>query len=307
MIKNSTCPCTSLDGKKYLHISHVVILLILDGVTLIGNLISNFLVMFIINKTKQIKCTANKMLFQLSFADFFVALFAQSLYFIVILFYEIRLYTVEAMQMFVGVLLVNVSCYTIALLGLDRFIRIKYTTSHLQIFSQKRVYLMMAMIWIYSLVNAIFTFMSFTLDLPIMSLVNSVLETTTAIIICTLQIAPATVMRKIRDSSNSPTIMEKTSQYIIRLQSKTVSLFLVFFGPFLIIVVIYKVYGKYTSGTTRSNMEFLLLLSYQFAMINSFANAVLFLVTNVQSKLLLRRLMRNRIFVLRSNSKSTIT
>ena len=306
MIKNSTCPCTSLDGKKYLHISHVVILLILDGVTLIGNLISNFLVMFIINKTKQIKCTANKMLFQLSFADFFVALFAQSLYFIVILFYEIRLYTVEAMQMFVGVLLVNVSCYTIALLGLDRFIRIKYTTSHLQIFSQKRVYLMMAMIWIYSLVNAIFTFMSFTLDLPIMSLVNSVLETTTAIIICTLQIAPATVMRKIRDSSNNPTIMEKTSQYIIRLQSKTVSLFLVFFGPFLIIVVIYKVYGKYTSGATRSNMEFLLLLSYQFAMINSFANAVLFLVTNVQSKLLLRRLMRNRIFVLRSNSKSTI-
>ena len=307
MIKNSTCPCTSLDGKKYLHISHVVILLILDGVTLIGNLISNFLVMFIINKTKQIKCTANKMLFQLSFADFFVALFAQSLYFIVILFYEIRLYTVEAMQMFVGVLLVNVSCYTIALLGLDRFIRIKYTTSHLQIFSQKRVYLMMAMIWIYSLVNAIFTFMSFTLDLPIMGLVNSVLETTTAIIICTLQIAPATVMRKIRDSSNNPTIMEKTSQYIIRLQSKTVSLFLVFFGPFLIIVVIYKVYGKYTSGATRSNMEFLLLLSYQFAMINSFANAVLFLVTNVQSKLLLRRLMRNRIFVLRSNSKSTIT
>ena len=166
---------------------------------------------------------------------------------------------------------------------------------------------MMAMIWIYSLVNAIFTFMSFTLDLPIMSLVNSVLETTTAIIICTLQIAPATVMRKIRDSSNNPTIMEKTSQYIIRLQSKTVSLFLVFFGPFLIIVVIYKVYGKYTSGATRSNMEFLLLLSYQFAMINSFANAVLFLVTNVQSKLLLRRLMRNRIFVLRSNSKSTIT
>ena len=307
MIKNSTCPCTSLDGKKYLHISHVVILLILDGVTLIGNLISNFLVMFIINQTKQIKCTANKMLFQLSFADFFVALFAQSLYFIVILFYEKRLYTVEAMQMFVGVLLVNVSCYTIALLGLDRFIRIKYTTSHLQIFSQKRVYLMMAMIWIYSLVNAIFTFMSFTLDLPIMSLVNSVLETTTAIIICTLQIAPATVMRKIRDSSNNPTIMEKTSQYIIRLQSKTVSLFLVFFGPFLIIVVIYKVYGKYTSGATRSNMEFLLLLSYQFAMINSFANAVLFLVTNVQSKLLLRRLMRNRIFVLRSNSKSTIT
>lgn len=307
MIKNSTCPCTSLDGKKYLHISHVVILLILDGVTLIGNLISNFLVMFIINKTKQIKCTANKMLFQLSFADFFVALFAQSLYFIVILFYETRLYTVEAMQMFVGVLLVNVSCYTVALLGLDRFIRIKYTTSHLQIFSQKRVYLMMAMIWIYSLVNAIFTFMSFTLDLPIMSLVNSVLETTTAIIICTLQIAPATVMRKIRDSSNNPTIMEKTSQYIIRLQSKTVSLFLVFFGPFLIIVVIYKVYGKYTFGATRSNMEFLLLLSYQFAMINSFANAVLFLVTNVQSKLLLRRLMRNRIFVLRSNSKSTIT
>ena len=307
MMKNSTCPCTSLDGKKYLNISHVVILLILDGVTLIGNLISNFLVMFMIIKTKQIKNTANKMLFQLSFADFFVALLAQSLYFIVIIFYEKRLYTVEAIQMFVGVLLVHASCYTIALLGLDRFIRIKYTTSHLQIFSQKRVYLMMAIIWIYSLVNAIFTFMSFTLDLPIMSLVNSVLETTTAIIICTLQIAPATVMRKIRNSSNNPTVIEKTSQYIIRLQSKTVCLFLIFFAPFLIIVVIYKVYGKYTSGDTRSNMEFLLLLSYQFAMINSFANAVLFLVTNLQAKLFLRRMIRNKIFALSLRSKSTIT
>ena len=307
MMKNSTCPCTSLDGKKYLNISHVVILLILDGVTLIGNLISNFLVMFMIIKTKQIKNTANKMLFQLSFADFFVALLAQSLYFIVIIFYEKRLYTVEAIQMFVGVLLVHASCYTIALLGLDRFIRIKYTTSHLQIFSQKRVYLMMAIIWIYSLVNAIFTFMSFTLDLPIMSLVNSVLETTTAIIICTLQIAPATVMRKIRNSSNNPTVIEKTSQHIIRLQSKTVCLFLIFFAPFLIIVVIYKVYGKYTSGDTRSNMEFLLLLSYQFAMINSFANAVLFLVTNLQAKLFLRRMIRNKIFALSLSSKSTIT
>ena len=307
MMKNSTCPCTSLDGKKYLNVSHVVILLILDGVTLIGNLISNFLVMFMIIKTKQIKNTANKMLFQLSFADFFVALLAQSLYFIVIIFYEKRLYTVEAIQMFVGVLLVHASCYTIALLGLDRFIRIKYTTSHLQIFSQKRVYLMMAIIWIYSLVNAIFTFMSFTLDLPIMSLVNSVLETTTAIIICTLQIAPATVMRKIRNSSNNPTVIEKTSQYIIRLQSKTVCLFLIFFAPFLIIVVIYKVYGKYTSGDTRSNMEFLLLLSYQFAMINSFANAVLFLVTNLQAKLFLRRMIRNKIFALSLSSKSTIT
>ena len=307
MMKNSTCPCTSLDGKKYLNISHVVILLILDGVTLIGNLISNFLVMFMIIKTKQIKNTANKMLFQLSFADFFVALLAQSLYFIVIIFYEKRLYTVEAIQMFVGVLLVHASCYTIALLGLDRFIRIKYTTSHLQIFSQKRVYLMMAIIWIYSLVNAIFTFMSFTLDLPIMSLVNSVLETTTAIIICTLQIAPATVMRKIRNSSNNPTVIEKTSQHIIRLQSKTVCLFLIFFAPFLIIVVIYKVYGKYTSGDTRSNMEFLLLLSYQFAMINSFANAVLFLVTNLQAKSFLRRMIRNKIFALSLSSKSTIT
>ena len=307
MMKNSTCPCTSLDGKKYLTITHVVILLILDGVTLIGNLITNFLVMFIIIKTKQIKSIANKMLFQLSFADFFVALLAQSLYFIAILFYKIRLYTVEAMQMFIGVLLVNVSCYTIALLGLDRFIRIKYKTSHLQIFSQKRVYLMMAMIWVYSLVNAIFTFISFTLDLPIMSLLNSVLETTTAIIICTLHIAPATVMRKIRNTSNNPTVIDKTSQYIIRLQSKAVSLFLAFLGPFLIIVVIYKGYGKYTSGTTRSNMEFLLLLSYQFAMMNSFANALLFLVTNMQSKLFLRKLMRNRIFVLRSSSKSTIT
>ena len=78
---------TSFNGKKYLTFTQIILLLTIDAFTLIGNLISNFMVIYIIIKTKKIKNTAYKMLFQLSFADFCVALLAQSLYFVAILFY----------------------------------------------------------------------------------------------------------------------------------------------------------------------------------------------------------------------------
>ena len=298
---------TSFNGKKYLTFTQTILLLTIDAFTLTGNLISNFMVIYIIIKTKQIKNTAYKMLFQLSFADFCVALLAQSLYFVAILFYKKTVYIIEVMQMFFSIFLVHVSSYTIAFLGFDRFLRVKYTIQYSRILSSKRVHIIMASIWLLSLLHAVYTLISYKLNNSLMHMLNSLIETLVALTICILHIAPAVKMNNIRGNAFNTSVLEFTNQCILRLSSRTISLFLAFLGPYILIVVVHKVYGQNTEGNMRSYMEFLLLLSYQIAMMNSFANAILFLATNTKAKIYLKSNERNQKVAQQNTSEDATT
>ena len=298
---------TSFNGKKYLTFTQITLLLTTDALTLVGNLISNFMVLYIIIKTKKIKNTAYKMLFQLSFADFCVALLAQSLYFVAIFFHKKTVYIIEVMQMFFSIFLVHVSCYTIAFLGFDRFLRVKHTVKYSRILSSKRVHIIMASIWLFSLLHAVYTLMSYKLNNSFMHMLNSLIEALVALTICILHIAPAVKMSNIRSNALNPSVLEFTNQSILRLSSRTISLFLAFLGPYVVIVIVYKVYGQNTEGIMRSYMEFLLLLSYQIAMVNSFANAILFLATNTKAKIYLKSNERNRKVVKQNALEDAIT
>ena len=95
---------------------------------MVGNIIYNFLVMLIIIRTKQISNAACKILFQISFADFLVGSITQPLYMVVLLFRETWC-ILEFVHTLIVTALVSASLYTIGLLGVDRYIRIRYPTN----------------------------------------------------------------------------------------------------------------------------------------------------------------------------------
>ena len=116
---------------------------------MVGN-ICNFLVMLIIIRIRQISNTACKILFQISFADFLVGSITQPLYMMILLFRE-TLCILELVHTFIANALVRVYLYTIGLLGVDRYIRIKYLAKFERILPMRRVYIIMFFLWVFSM------------------------------------------------------------------------------------------------------------------------------------------------------------
>ena len=129
--------------------THILILQFSNGTIMVGN-ICNFLVMLIIIRTRQISNTACKILFQISFADFLVGSITQPLYMMILLFRE-TLCILELVHTFIANALVRVYLYTIGLLGVDRYIRIKYLAKFERILPMRRVYIIMFFLRVFSM------------------------------------------------------------------------------------------------------------------------------------------------------------
>ena len=129
--------------------THILILQFSNGTIMVGN-ICNFLVMLIIIRTRQISNTACKILFQISFADFLVGSITQPLYMVILQFRE-TLCILELVHTFIANALVRAYLYTIGLLGVDRYIRIKYLPKFERILPMRRVYIIMFFLWVFSM------------------------------------------------------------------------------------------------------------------------------------------------------------
>ena len=85
--------------------------------------ITNAFVIYILIKTKQMSNVTCRLILVLSVSDMLLGVFAQALF--TIESYNANCFVVTAC-LFVSVFLTHVSAYTIAIIGIDRYIRIKY-------------------------------------------------------------------------------------------------------------------------------------------------------------------------------------
>ena len=101
----------------------VDVLAIINSVIMTGNVIANMLVICILIKTRQIRGNTFKIILMLSVSDLMMGLIVQNLN--AGIFYKrncILIYT----HAFVAVFILHLSMYTIAIIGIDRYIRIKH-------------------------------------------------------------------------------------------------------------------------------------------------------------------------------------
>lgn len=104
-----------------------------------------------------------------------------------------------------------------------------------------------------------------------------------------LQAISLYAIRQVTRKSSIRNKMPSTNQRIIKLSSRTITMFLVLGFSYTIIGVGYYVYAPRARGIARSNIEFVFVFSHLLMFTNSLGNSVLFLATNLKARKFIKR------------------
>ena len=104
-----------------------------------------------------------------------------------------------------------------------------------------------------------------------------------------IQAVSVYAIRQVTRKSSIPSKMRSINQRIIKLSSRAITMSLVFGFSYTITVVVYKVYSPGAKGITRSNIEFVFVFGHILMYVNSLANAILFLATNLEARKFIKR------------------
>lgn len=266
---------------SYLRNSQLAILTVTNLTVTVGNVAANALVIYALIKTKQLYNVANKLIFMLSISDLLIGGVAQNFYIAVI--YGTNCLAGLIARVF-SVFLINLSSYTIAIMGVDRFIRIKYYASF--------ILTLVSIACLAALVNAVGLTIGFLLKLDqIFTRVNFFIG---AIILSTVTFLQVLVTR----TSNTVHMESKidlahaANKIITKLSMRIMLLVLFCHAPLLIVHFIRSKFQAQFNKKGKSILEFIACLSIIIIYANSLINAILFLTMNVKAKRFLRDFVR---------------
>lgn len=266
---------------SYLRNSQLAVLTVTNLTVTVGNVAANALVIYALIKTKQLYNVANKLIFMLSISNLLIGGFAQNFYIAVI--YGTNCLA-ELIARAFSVFLINLSSYTIAIMGIDRFIRIKYYASF--------ILTLVSIACLAALVNAVGLTIGFLLKLDqIFTRVNFFIS---AIILSTVTFLQVLVIR----TSNTVHMESKidlahaANKIITKLSMRIMLLVLFCHAPLLIVHFIRSKFQAQFNKKGKSILEFIACLSIIIIYANSLINAILFLTMNVKAKRFLRDFVR---------------
>ena len=266
---------------SYLRNSQLAILTVTNLTVTVGNVAANALVIYALIKTKQLYNVANKLIFMLSISDLLIGGVAQNFYIAVI--YGTNCLAGLIARVF-SVFLINLSSYTIAIMAVDRFIRIKYYASF--------ILTLVSIACLAALVNAVGLTIGFLLKLDqIFTRVNFFIG---AIILSTVTFLQVLVTR----TSNTVHMESKidlahaANKIITKLSMRIMLLVLFCHAPLLIVHFIRSKFQAQFNKKGKSILEFIACLSIIIIYANSLINAILFLTMNVKAKRFLRDFVR---------------
>lgn len=135
----------------YLTVSHLVILTVINVIVMVGNVL-NTLVMYILTKTNQLSNITCKVILTLSMSDLVTGAVAQNLFLAVL--YSPSC-SINLVTRTISIFSTNFSGYTTAILGVDRFVRIKYFTKVKTILTSRFILILISMAFLAALFNAV--------------------------------------------------------------------------------------------------------------------------------------------------------
>lgn len=114
---NETLSCQSVEiDASDITLTQLIILTVFNFAVMMGNVLANALVIFILIKTKQLSNVACKLIFMLSISDFLIGILSQNIFFGV--FYGTSCF-IKIFFRIVTIFLTHWSGYIIAVLGID--------------------------------------------------------------------------------------------------------------------------------------------------------------------------------------------
>ena len=279
--------CKFLIEISILSQSQLVIITVINVILMAGNITINTLVIYILTKTKQIGNITCKLIFVLSVLNITIGLFSQNLL-------TIALYgnncLFETAYRIISELLFHISMYLIAIIGIDRYLRIKYYMTFKVIWTPRVVSILISIGFAIAISQAIVANLGFLIGREHMAIIiyyaTDVLILSAIIFLQILTIRTSNAVRNV-----SPIVTSGRSNNKIRKLSMRIMLFLcIFIAPNKIMFVLHNITQDELNDYGKSIFEFIMYLSELFVFANSFANAALFLVTNVKAEKLLRKI-----------------
>lgn len=279
--------CKFLIEISILSQSQLVIITVINVILMAGNITINTLVIYILTKAKQIGNITCKLIFVLSVLNITIGLFSQNLL-------TIALYgnncLFETAYRIISELLFHISMYLIAIIGIDRYLRIKYYMTFKVIWTPRVVSILISIGFAIAISQAIVANLGFLIGREHMAIIiyyaTDVLILSAIIFLQILTIRTSNAVRNV-----SPIVTSGRSNNKIRKLSMRIMLFLcIFIAPNKIMFVLHNIIQDELNDYGKSIFEFIMYLSELFVFANSFANAALFLVTNVKAEKLLRKI-----------------
>ena len=288
----SSADCqTNVIKVSYLTSTQVLVVVLLNTVLMVGNIIANGLVIYILIKTKQVSNITCKLIFMLSISDLMIGVFAQNL--CTIHFYEKNCF-VKLASISISTFLSHLSAYVIAILGIDRYLRIKYFTNFKTLWKTKVVFILICFLSLLAAFQAVIITISWLLQIEQITMLIYVAMDAT--------IVGTTIFLKIRTIQRSNTVhnestlsaSRRTNKKITRFSMRIMFLQGIFIAPYTLIVNFLrdKIQDQLNSNG-KSVLEFITCISIVLIFANSFANSVLFLMTNVKARKRLRNFAKS--------------
>ena len=262
----------------YLTLSHLVILTVINVIVMVGNVVLNTLVIYILTKTNQLSNITCKVILTLSMSDLEIGAVAQNLFLAVL--YSPSC-SINLVTRTISTFSTNFSGYTTAILGVDRFVRIKYFTKVKTILTSR--FTLISMAFLAALFNAVGVPMGLLLMKEnLFASVALVLAVTVVTSVTLLQVLVIRTSNAVSNESidNSQVVNKKINKL-----SMSIMLALLFFTtPFLFISSMKDFIQDLSSKNLKSGYEFTFGISVVFMYTYSLVNAILFLSMNGKAK-----------------------
>ena len=267
--------CRPVVEFRFLVWTQVVVLTVTNSLVMVANIIANILIIFVLVKTKQIANNTCKLFFVLSVSDLMVGLFVQNSHTPI---WHAKSCLLMHIHVFIAVFLVHLSMYTIAIMGIDRYLRIKHYANFKAIWTERVVLVFISAEIFLAFLQAIMTLIGLLTETE--HIVVPVYYTIDGSIISGIVFLQILTMRTSNAVCNESRInaSRNTDKKITKLSMQVMLLFCCFTSPQLIMYVLREFIQDKLNGNEKSLVDFFTAFSSIILCTNSFVNAVLFLM-----------------------------
>ena len=265
----------------------VLLVAVSNAIIMVGNFLANSLVILCLIKTKQTTKPSYKMIFQLSFSDVFVAIITQPLLLVS------RLGSHSSCAVIISAhcstIFIRVSTYTITLIGYDRYLRLKYPMTFQDRLTPFRVYIILFVICLVALLNTCFMLSGLLMESEIVWGLAGFIDFSAMIIVISLQIKTVIAADAHRNSVENLSVLEDTQKKIVKVAARIVLMFLIMELPYFNCLLLKAIVMNRLNEIDKGYLEFAFEISINLVCINSFGNAILFLLSNERAKRYLKQ------------------
>ena len=293
MIANNSSSCkTSYSGKSNLSNGQLSFLVTFDVFVLVLNFFANATVILSLAATKQVKNVSFKLIQHLSISDCCLAIITQPLLAIMLSNYADRSYCkFETVVQFFAILFTHTSGYTIAVIGYDRYARMKYLNRYSEFVTNNRMKVTLFLVWLLSLLQAlVYVFGTQLQFFDKGKKVIVAIDAVVALLVVSLYIMTIRVVRSHRNNAQNRELLKNVDKSVTSLATKILISIIVFYISYVIISFTHSTLIKKSEGQKKQWLEFSLFIGYILTYCNSSVNALIFLSLNKPAQKRLRQL-----------------